>query len=487
MKSYRPIVTLRELREQPLWRLLAADRAPVIAGLLQTLLLDTDKILSGSVLLEKLTREIDYLRSTGVEIPQTPQAYIAEWLTKGWLSRRYPAGASEEEYELTVEAANALRFLASILKPRSAATESRLTTVIRQLERLAEETDTNPKSRLAALRAERERLDKEISAVESGALTPLEDERALERAREIIALADELTSDFRRVRDDFDKLNRSLRQSLMEHEGSRSTVLESMFAGVDVIGDTEAGRTFAAFWRLLTDPDQSSVLMDSLSEIASRPFARQLESQERKFLLNLTSSLINEGGGVHEVLQNFSRSLKTFVQSREFQEQRRLHSLLKQAQQAALSAKESARPNQAIDFSLVLTSSRVRSASQWHLYDPANRVTNTEMADAPPADLSMEVVSELLRNSEIDFRTLRANIREMLGRQSQTSIGQLLNEFPVRQGLGSVVGYIALGAKHGQVTTQTEIVTWESDKAGVTRARVPAIFFLREQFLEFTD
>ena len=104
--------------------------------------------------------------------------------------------------------------------------------------------------------------------------------------------------------------------------------------------------------------------MESLESVTSRTFARGLELKERRFLQNLTGTLMAEGGSVHEVLQQFARSLKTFVQSREFQEQRRLHSLLREAQQAALLARDAIRPNSLLDYSLSLTSSRLRSVSQ---------------------------------------------------------------------------------------------------------------------------
>lgn len=59
----------------------------------------------------------------------------------------------------------------------------------------------------------------------------LPEERALERARDIIGLADELVADFRRVREDFDQLNRQLRTDLLNNERSRRQVLEQLFAG----------------------------------------------------------------------------------------------------------------------------------------------------------------------------------------------------------------------------------------------------------------
>jgi hypothetical protein len=109
------------------------------------------------------------------------------------------------------------------------------------------------------------------------------------------------------------------------------------------------------------------------------------------------------------------------------------------------------------------------------------------MQAAEPSELDLETVSELVRQSEIDFRTLKAHVRAILERQSQVSIAQVLAEYPAEQGLGSVVGYVALGSKHGEVTDGTELVVWEGDDEVQRRAKVPAIYFMRERYLELVD
>jgi hypothetical protein len=484
MKVLRAAAALRGLRDQPLWRLLAANKGPVVVALLQGLYQDNVKALPGSALTERLSRELEDLRAIGEDMPQTAQAYIADWLNQGWLTRRFPTGASEEDYELSADALNGIRFITGVLKPRTMATESRLSLVIQQLSRLAEETDTNPASRLDALHKERDRIDQAISEVERSGVKALPKDRALERTREVIALAEELTGDFRSVRDEFDKLNRGLRQSIMEHDGSRGDVLEALFAGVDLIGDSDAGRTFNAFWRLLTDNEQAQTLVESLETVISRPFARDLTAHERKFLFGLTGALLDEGSGVHDVLQSFARSLKSFVQSREFLEHRRINTLLKQAGSAAIANKDGLRANQQIDYSLELTSSTLRSVSQSTLYDPAERMSDTSMAQAEPSELTLDVIGDLVRQSEIDFRTLKQHVRDMLKQKSQVSVGEVLNRFPAEQGLGSVVGYIALGAKHGEVTPGTEMVSWGTEENNKRKAKVPAIYFIRERYDE---
>ncbi len=485
MNSSKAIASYRRLRAQALWRLLAADSAPAVLALLQAHLLEEKRALPASVLFDRMERDLETLRSQGEDLPQSAQAYVASWLAAGYLVRRFPAGASEEEYELTAAAASAIRFVNSLIERRTAATESRLSTVIEQLIRLAEETETDPAARVAALLAERERIDRDIEAVRGGQLRAMPDDRAVERIRDTITLASELANDFRNVRDEFDQLNRELRERIMDDEGSRGQVLESLFAGVDLIGESEAGRTFHAFWRLLTDPEQSALLEEALDTVLSRPFACELQARERRFLLRIIPTLLDQGGVVHDVLHHFARSLKQFVQSREYLEQRRINQLIKEAQRAAMSLKDSVRTTYALEYDLQLTSSRLRSIDQWVLYDPALNAIEKGIMDGDPARISLDAISELVAHSEIDFRALKSNIRTMLEEHSPVTVGQLMVQFPAAQGLGSVVGYLVLGSRHGVPTPeQSEIVRWQGEDGPWRRARIPTVYFMREKVHE---
>lgn len=481
MKTYARAVLWQRLRRQPTWKLLAADHSPFIAALLQSLLLDGERQLPASLLHERLARELDVLRVQGLELARTAQAYVAEWLSAGWLERRFPANASEEQYELTAPAIVALRFLASLDSGRSVATESRLALVIQQLVQLARQTDANPHSRLEELLAERERIDAQIAAVSEGRVDVLDDARALERAREIIALSDELAEDFRHVRDDFQQLDREFRERIIDDKRQRGEMLEALFAGVDVIAESESGRSFDAFWRLLTDAEQSGQLEAAVDAVASRPFARALDRRERSFLLHLTRTLLDRGGHVHDVLQHFARSLKGFVQSRAYLEQRRLHQLLKQAQTEALKLRDEVRSNEGIDYTLTLSSARLNSLSRWRLNDPRSSQVDGSIVRANGAAITLDSVGELVAQSEIDFRTLKQRVRSMLAEHAQCSVGSVLERYPAEQGLGSVVGYIALGSRHGMpVPDRFESVRWCGEDGHKRRARIPLMYFLKE-------
>lgn len=488
MKLQARIAGYRRLREQPLWRLIAADHAPEIIALLQGLLQDGERALPSSVLHERLQHQLDAINASDLprELPRTAQAYVADWLAKGFLERRLPDGASEEEYELSAQAAQAIRFIAGIDAPRSAATESRLSVVIQQLVRLAEQTEADPAARLSALYAERDRIDAEIARVGTGKVTPLDGKRALERAREIIQLAEDLTEDFRRVRDDFEQLNRDFRERIIDHDGERGDILDRLFEGVDVIGESEAGRSFKAFWNLLNDVEQSAQLDAALESVLSRGFARRLQRHERQFLRGLTGIMLERGGHVHDVLQHFARSLRGFVQSRSYLEQRRLNQLLKQAQAEALQLRDAVGARQRTSYTLQLTTSRLRSLSQWRLHDPRNTLIDGRIDRSEGASISLDSVSDLVAQSEINFRGLRRDLHELLADHDQLCISQILERRPAEQGLGSVIGYLSLGTRHGVVSEDHyEAVSWLGGDGHWRHARVPLVWFLKEKRHEF--
>ncbi|WOB26388.1 MULTISPECIES: DUF3375 domain-containing protein [Xanthomonas] len=484
MKVRARIARYRSLRDEPLWKLLAADHAPEVIGLLQGLLLDGERVLPAAVLHERLQRLLDDINAEHLarDLPRTAQAYVAHWLAQGWLERRLPDGAQQEEYELSTQAAQAIRFVDGLEHSRSTATESRLALVMQQLAQLAALTETNPDARLSALRDERDRIDAEIARVSAGKVASLDGKRALERTRQVIALADELTEDFRRVRDDFEQLNRQFRERIIDDEGERGEVLTKLFEGVDVIGDSEAGRSFQAFWALLNDAEQSAQLDAALETVLARTFARKLDRRERSFLRGLTGTMLERGGQVHDVMQHFARSLRGFVQSRGYLEQRRLNRLLKQAQAEALSLREHLPAQRLIGRSLMLTTCRLRSLAQWRLHDPRQQQVDGSIQRNEAAAISLDSVGDLVAQSEIDFRTLRRDLFELLATQPQLSIAQALTQRQATQGLGSVIGYLSLGTRHGIVSAdQSEVAQWRGSDGQWRRARIPLIWFTQEK------
>ncbi len=487
MKTALALHELKVLREAPMWKLLASQQAPLTLSLLQSLFPETSTQLGSASLMEKLSVELDALRVRGEDIDKTPQMLIGEWVQAKWLARGFPEGASEEVYELAAEVVPALRMMMGQLEPRQAATESGLAVVIDSMLRLATDTDPDPASRLKALHEESRRITNEISQVMKHGVTPLEPARASERGRHIVAMTEAIAADFRRVREAFERLNRDLRRQLVEHEGPRGEVLDRVFLGSDAIADSDEGKSFSAFWRLLTDPSQFEALKAALEALESRPFMRLLSMDERRRLFRVTDVLLVEGGMVQDVMATLGRSLKTFVQSREFQEQRQIQRLIRATIAESLALKDQLTNGRTLDFTLTLSTSSLRSVAQLELEDPQQRPGETSVDDAEAPEIDLAAMREMIDNADIDIPLLKDNIRLALSQHSQISVGELTRMFEVTQGLASIVGYMSLGQRHGILLEDRErdyrpreLVTWTGRDGVARQARIAQLLFTKD-------
>lgn len=474
---------LRRLSEEAAWQLLRAQNAYLTIVMLRNNFVDSgERRVPAPILFERIDDDLVALRDGGYALPQTAQQYCAAWLSDGFLERRPGATGGEETYELSSEGLAAIGIVSDLETPPKAATESRLTTVMAQLDQLVVDTDENVASRIDALVKERDRIDERIGAIREGRSGVIDRRVALERVRDILSLADQLPTDFARVRREIERLNIRFRKDIIENEGGRGDVLDALFRGVDVLSEQEAGRSFEAFYALLIDLERSAGLDAAIETVLSRGFVDELTTTQREFLRYLVPSLIQRGGEVHDVYVSLSRSLRTFVQRREYEEERTVSRLLTAAQRQFSTLSETLPLHRPTGFELGLSTARLSSLGQWMLYaDDGERPD--ALTESAVHEIDLDEIRAIIRESEIDLRELQHNVTSTLEHVSVASIADVLTRFPATQGFGSVVGlvYIALQNRAGrdivEVDGQSDIVEWSTEPARF--ARVPRMLFSR--------
>lgn len=470
------------------WSLLRAQTAPIILSVLHANFLESGEArVSASVLVERISDDLEALRMAGYSLPQTPQQYLADWLDAGYLERRAGGAGSDEFYELSAESLSALRIASDLVTPPRSVTESRLSMVMGQLDSLARDTDTDVASRIGALTRDRDRMDEQIERLREGSADVLEPVAALERVRDILQLAEQLPADFARVRRDVEALNVQFRRDIIESDGARGEVLESLFRGVDLLRDNETGRSFVAFYSLLIDPEQSAGLDRSIDDVLARGVLDALTTTERRALRTLVERLTSRGGEVHEVYASLARSLRTFVQQREYVEERRVSRLLKLAQRAFGEVIDEGSLIRQSGFTLTLSKAQLKSVSQLSLTAPDTE-RPAALADRAAVDLDLEHVRDLINESDINLFELRNQVDAILQSLAVASISDVLGRFPATQGLGSVIGLLAIGLERAAdghaiiVDGDRDVVPWGDDGLA---ARIPTILFtqITESFL----
>ncbi|NMR20465.1 DUF3375 domain-containing protein [Cellulomonas fimi] len=463
--------------ESPAWVLLRARNAPAAIALLGQHLGGEVRRRSVPELFELIEEDLVELRAHGFELPRPARGYCDDWRQDGVLVRRPVEGTREETYELSDGALVAIRFVLDLMEPRSVVTESRLGTILARVRELSLATDPSAATRLAALSAERDRIDAEIARVRSGDFDVLDADRAVERARDVLALADELPADFARVRGELERLNRALRARLVDDVDSRGTVLDDIFRGVDHLAESEAGRSFDGFFGLILDAERVTAFEDDVDDLLARPFADRLTASQARTLRRLLPGLQDASGEIHDVMTTFSRSLRRFVQTDELAEHREVQRRLRAAQREAAELAHTVQPFARTRLELDLTSVPFESVGALALHNPADHRTASDVEVSAHEQVDWEELVQAARDSEIDLVELRAHVNDAVGRLGALTVAEVLAEHPPTQGLAGVVGMLVLADEHATALDGAEPVSWTAPTGVARRGTVPRRLF----------
>ena len=290
-------------------------------------------------------------------------------------------------------------------------------------------------------------------------------------------MAQEIPGDFARVRAEMESINRDLRERLIKQAETRGTVLDDVFRGVDHLADSDAGRSFDGFYSLILDVERSTEFEDNIAGLLERGFATGLTPAQSRTLRRMLPSLQERSAEIHDVMTTFSRSLRRFVQSQEFQEERRISALLTEALRDALRVREHVQPFQRTALNLALTAVTVDSVAALRLHNPADAETvlDITMVTGDPVDLTL--LRESVRASEIDLAELTANVNDVVARHGAATIAEVLAEHPATQGVASVVGLLVLADKNGTTLDADEPVRWMSSDGTPRAGTVPLHLF----------
>lgn len=488
-------IALQSLKDENVaWKLLRSKRAPMIIAILDSHFNGNVRRIPVPEFINLVDVDLDDLRfRTDIEITRSAEAYCEKWRRDGYLVRRPVVQSRQETYELSSGALMAIDYAKRLLQPHRTATQSRLGIIINQISSLALATDDNEERRRLALLEERERINRQLEALDHGHVEVLDPAKALEKTKEIVNLAREIPTDFAHVRNDFEQINLSLYDTIINYEPGHQDILADIFDGVNEISQSTSGQSFKGFYNLLRDAEMTESLQADIDEILDCDFASQLDSQERRFLRGLLQGFVDQSQEVNGVMTSFAHGLRRFVQSQNYQQERVLKQQLDRALGRAHRMMERYPCSLRMDESLDLTSVQIMPVSRWKLKNPAE--TQASAAERlPVADvvtISFEQLRAITRQTEIDFAELVQNVNDCLAERfkaplqqgraiSPVTLADVLENHPATQGLASIVGLVALAKEQGVALDGTETLRWTTESGQRFRTHIPSLAFMKE-------
>ena len=476
----RALSLRRLMHDSAAIRLLAADNAPVILALIAEYFPRGTRARPAAEVYELMVTDFEVIASE-FPMPRTPQNYCNDWVKAGWLVRKSGRSTRGETLEPSEEALSALEAIERWEQPVTTVTASRVESISSALQRLARDTNEDIASRVASLEAERARIDHEIEKAQLGQFERLTAAETEERVQDVLNMAMAVPSDFARVRHDLEALNHQLRRQLLDPEGYRGDVLEEIFNGVDHIAESDAGRSFQGFYSLLMDRERSAWLDQWIEQVLDSDAGKDITPERRQQLRRLFRDMEETSFEVNQTMTGLARSLRHYVSSEQFAEDRRMIELLREARGMAIDAAQASelKAFHRMDTPLQRIGMSIHSVSRIRLANPGREVVEEAPVAYQPGEDDAHALYELVRESEIDFEELHEAIRQTVSDSGPCTIAQVLQAHPATQGLASVVGLVHIADQHPlpAVREASEKVTWTEEDGSLRAAQIPTMYF----------
>lgn len=475
--DYQQLVSLRQ--HHPAWRLLRADHAPLIICFLQQTFVGPNlRSLEQTSLASKLDDLIYSLhQNLGQTLfPRAASAYLNDWAdnNNGWLRKFYPPNSDEAHYELTAATEKAIEWLGSLGKRQFVGTESRLLAIFDLLRQVVEGSETDPATRITELEKRKATLDAEIAKIKTGQLELMDATRIRERFLEVSSSADSLLADFREIEQNFRDLDRNVRECIATWDGGKGALLEEFFGDRDAIADSDQGRSFRAFWEFLMSPSRQEELSELLHKVFEMPPVQSLEPDRR--LLRIHYEWLKAGEAAQRTVARLSEQLRRYLDDQAWLENKRIMHLLRNIEGKALGLRQHPPDKEIISLDDMLAA--LNLPLDRPLYSPPLKPRiETQILLEGTTDNDADA---LFNQVYVDKSRLLANLRLALRQQAQISLGDLLERYPLKQGLAELVTWLELATTNSRCALdehQTQLICWHDEQGTQRRASIPLIIF----------
>ncbi len=477
--NYSDLESLRALH--PAWRLLRADNAPLIASFLhRAFVMPNARVIAAADLEEMLEDVLFALRAQAGEgaFSRSSRDYLNDWAQpeKGWLRKFYAKGSDEAQYDLTPSTEKAIVWLESLSARSFVGTESRLLTLFELLKQLKAGTETDLDARIAALEAERKRIDIELVRTRAGDVATLDDTALKDRFQQFLQVARELLGDFREVEHNFRLLDRSVRERIALWEGSKGALLDAILGERDAISGSDQGRSFRAFWDFLMSSQRQDDFGMLLDHALTLPAVQALKPEPR--VRRVHYDWLEAGEHTQRTVAQLSQQLRRFLDDRAWLENRRIMDILHGIESKGLSIRDAMPVGEVMSIADVAAD--IDLPFERPLFAPAPRLKLAALAlDIVEEDIDADA---LYHQIVIDKAQLARHIRQMLQLSEQLTLREIIDAQPLTHGLGELVAYLQLGedAFHAVIDEAAiDSIDWMVDASLTRRVRLPRVIFRR--------
>ena len=401
--------------------------------------------------------------------------YIRNWTDSGFLTN-YRNEDGEIYFELSSHSSKVLDWLAGLKQEEYIGTESKFKSIISQLRELVEYTNEDREKRLQLLVDKKMEIEHQIQQLQMGEdIKVFEEYEIVPRFQQINKLAKELLTDFKDVDDNFKNIIKEIYQKQIDPTLKKGGILQYTFDALDELKSSSQGKSFYAFWEFLLAREMQSELDTLITDLFRTLKEKNIDGGDT-FLQNMVEYLYESGRKVYQTNDKMADKLSRIIRENEISRSDVSKRLVQEIKNTLI---EISKKGQKPDVSLSVDDGMEISI-------PFNRkITfeqneSTEYNSIPETEtLSIEDLGELgkvFSNVYVDRKILVKNIRETMKGKSQVTLLDVVEQFPLKQGLPELFAYFgALGQFQHKTVNEEKRQAIVFDHQNKKRIRIPEV------------
>ncbi len=411
---------------------------------------------SAAISLENIHCQLaDFLNDHGVEVDEENDIqfsdtyeekaakYIKRWTDSGFLTN-YRNEDGEIYYELSSHSSKVIDWLSGLKQEEYIGTESKFKSIITQLKELVEFTNEDRGKRLQLLEDKKQEIEYQIQQLQLGEdVKVFEEYEIVPRFQQINKQAKELLTDFKDVDDNFKAIIKEIYQKQIDQTLNKGSILQYTFDALDELKSSSQGKSFYAFWEFLLAREMQSELDALVSELFQTLNKKNIDSSDT-FLKNMVEYLYDSGRKVYQTNDKMADKLSRIIRESEMARSDMAKRVVQEIKNTLIDiSKKRHKP----DISLTVDAG-MEISIPFDRQITFEQDEDTEYAFNPESgNLSIDEFGELGKvfgNVHVDRKVLERNIREAMNDKSQIALSDVIEQYPLKQGLSELFAYFGV-------------------------------------------
>ena len=441
------------VKNSPTLKMIRGDKAALVISFLQTQYKETNELpVPYNHLIQRLAdyldnlnyQEAEDLNTIAIDSFDRAKKYIEQWADEQhrYLTI-YTDDNSKEVMVAPTKYTSRVFQIIEILRDRKfVGTESKFRDIFNKLSELIENSIDDPVKKIEELEKQKKEIEDEIRRIKrEHTVKTFENYQIKSRFDDITKLTNELVGDFREVEDNFKIIVRSIIEKQSDKTLSKGKLLQHSFESLDELKDTDQGKSFYAFWNFLLDDASLDELKALVEEVYNILDDRGIEYND-KFLRKAKTILHSSGRKVWDSNNLLADKLTRIIAEKNLEERKKVKETTHHIRQLALQMIDKKHVFDAyidIDGDAEINLPMERKLGE-------EQITSEYYEQPKSAEniIDFDALSSLTNMQHVNRKKLLDNIETLLNEKETVTLREVLEKFPIENGLAEVLAYISL-------------------------------------------